>query len=188
MNSEIYSNIQQSVEGLGYILYDIQSLKELDEQILRVYILNKDTKEAITLLDCQKVSKVLNYYLDTNEPFGEEYFLEVSSIGVERELKEPMHFYYSIGDYVKIKTTKSQKLKGLIKDFKDNILTLQIDASKKAINPNKRLKKRQRLALQKEIQETTFKQDDEYKPNSDGDVEIKYSDISKARTYFKWQS
>ncbi len=187
MNGEIYSNIKQSVEGLGYILYDIQKTKELDEQILRVYILNKDTKKAITLLDCQKVSKVLNYYLDTNEPFDEEYFLEVSSVGVERELKEPMHFYYSIGDNVKIKTTSSQKLKGCIKEFKDNVLTLHIDTNKKAINPNKRLKKRQRLSLQQQMQESIIKKDGKFKPNSNGDVEIKYSDILKARTYFKWE-
>ena len=68
---------------------DVEFVKEGPYRYLRVTI---DKDEPVTLDDCQLVSQYLNSKLDDLDPIEEQYFLEVSSPGVERVLKKEREF------------------------------------------------------------------------------------------------
>lgn len=109
--------IKKIIQSCGVEFYDAESVVENERKIYRVYIASKD---GITLEKCEEISKIISPILDLNPPIKGKYFLEVSSPGIERNLKKPDHFILSIGDMVKIKLTNGDKLQGKIIDANDN--------------------------------------------------------------------
>ena len=71
--------------------------------------------------DCEKVSNSITELLDKEDVIPEQYFLEVSSPGIERTLKREKHLKDNIGNEVQIKLFKpfegKKQYKGILKDF-----------------------------------------------------------------------
>lgn len=135
LSQELENKIKVLVESLGFSLYDIVSLKDNENQILRISI----TKDGgVNLEHCQEVSLALSPLLDVEMPDYEKYFLEVSSPGIERVLKTPEHFKGAIGELVKIKTNDKKDFKGELVAILDTSLELEegviipLDSIKKA--------------------------------------------------------
>ena len=76
------------VEEFGYFLWDVEFVKEGGRRVLRITI---DSEEGITIDDCEKVHRAIDPVLDEADPIEEAYYLEVSSPGIERELRTDMH-------------------------------------------------------------------------------------------------
>ena len=76
--------VKDPIEKLGYSLYDVEYVKEGPEYYLRIYI---DKESGIDLNDCEKVNDEINDLLDQADYIKDQYFLEVSSPGIERILK-----------------------------------------------------------------------------------------------------
>ncbi len=72
-------------EELGYILWDVEYVKVGADMYLRITI---DSEDGITIDDCEKMHRAIDPLLDEADPIDEAYHLEVSSPGIERELKE----------------------------------------------------------------------------------------------------
>ena len=72
-------------ESLGYTVWDVEFVKEGTQWVLRITI---DSEEGITLDDCEKMHRAIDPLLDETDPIQDAYHLEISSPGVERELKE----------------------------------------------------------------------------------------------------
>lgn len=70
------------------------------DYFLRVYI---DKEEGIDLNDCEKVSNEINDILDKADYIDKQYFLEVSSPGIERILRKDKHLKQNIGKEVEIR-------------------------------------------------------------------------------------
>ena len=87
-------------EGFGYFVWDVEFVKEGGRKILRITI---DSEEGITIDDCEKMHRALDPVLDEADPIQEAYYLEVSSPGIERELKTDMHIEACEGWDVEIK-------------------------------------------------------------------------------------
>jgi ribosome maturation factor RimP len=115
------------VSEFGVTLYDTEIVVENEHKIYRVYIVSKD---GVTLDQCTQVTKVLSPIFDLNPPVEGEYFLEVSSPGVERKLSKPVHFQNSIGELVKIKHTELGKLKGKLLHADEKSITINDKVSK----------------------------------------------------------
>lgn len=113
--ANIEQKVQEVIEGkindLGYELYDVEYVKEGKDYYLRVYI---DNDIGISLDDCEKVSNGITDILDENDCVKEQYFLEVSSCGLERNLRQDKHFEQNIGNKVEIKLFKPQERKKTI--------------------------------------------------------------------------
>ena len=123
MNIELEEAIKTAIQGCNVQLYDIQKLKENKTNILRVTITSKD---GVSLEKCTEVSRMISPILDIYEPMNSKYNLEVSSPGIERKLKKLEHFYYSIGENVKIKDYTTDTTKGKLLEVDDNgIITIQ---------------------------------------------------------------
>lgn len=121
--------IQKKVEELGYILYDVQYTKEGQNYFLRVFIEKNDG--AIDLNDCEKVNDGINDLLDTADYIKEQYFLEVSSTGVEKVLRKDKHLKDNIGNEVEIKLfkpiNKQKEFIGILEDFSEDEITLKLE-------------------------------------------------------------
>ena len=82
----------------GYELYDLEFVKEGPDWFLRVYIEKKQGDAAapekihIGTEDCEKVSRFLSKKLDEKDPIKQNYYLEVSSPGIDRELVTDEHY------------------------------------------------------------------------------------------------
>lgn len=88
MVGKIAERITPLIEECGYEVWNISFDKEGSERYFRVEI---DSDDGITLDDCTKVSDLIDPILDEIPPSEEPYHLEVSSAGIERELKKPSH-------------------------------------------------------------------------------------------------
>ena len=80
--------ITPMADEMGYFLWDVEFVKEGADKYLRITI---DNEEGITIEDCEKFHRAIDPILDEADPISEAYILEVSSPGIERELKTPEH-------------------------------------------------------------------------------------------------
>lgn len=121
--------IQTKVEELGYTLYDVQYAKEGQNYFLRIFIEKEDG--TIDLNDCEKVNDGINDLLDTADYIKEQYFLEVSSTGVEKVLRKDKHLKDNIGNEVEIKLfkpiNKQKEFIGILEDFSEDEITLKLE-------------------------------------------------------------
>jgi ribosome maturation factor RimP len=120
--------ISAYVEKHNMELVDVEFVKEGPHRYLRVFI-DKD-EEKISLADCKLVSDYINERIDSIDPIKENYFLEVSSPGIERPLKKPRDFEKNIGQTVQAKLFspfEGQKIiDGILKSFDDETVTISI--------------------------------------------------------------
>lgn len=93
--------VKGEIEQLGYNLYDVQYVKEGQEYYLRIFI-EKDNG-SINLNDCEKVNDGINALLDEADYIKEQYFLEVSSTGLEKVLRKDVHLQDNIGNEIQLK-------------------------------------------------------------------------------------
>lgn len=92
--------ISPTVNELGCYLWDVEYVKEGSRQILRVTI---DKDDGVDIDDCEAVHRAIDPILDEADPIPVAYYLEVSSPGIERELRLPKHFHKYIGADVDVK-------------------------------------------------------------------------------------
>ena len=90
----VREGILPTVEELGYMLWDVEFVKEGSEWYLRITI---DSEEGITINDCEKVHRAIDPILDDIDPIEQAYHLEVSSPGIEREIKNEEHIDACLG-------------------------------------------------------------------------------------------
>lgn len=119
--------VKEPIEKLGYNLYDVEYVKEGPNYYLRVYI---DKANGIDLNDCEKVSDEINELLDKADYIKEQYFLEVSSPGIERKLKRDEHLQQNISQNIEIKLFKKdnngkKEYIGKLKSFNKDEITIE---------------------------------------------------------------
>lgn len=118
--------VVKSIENLGYQLYDVQYAKEGKDYFLRIFI---DNENGIDLNDCEKVNDGINEILDNADYIKEQYFLEVSSCGIERVLRKDKHLEESIGKEIELKLFKPLNGKkeyiGILKKFDKEKIEIQ---------------------------------------------------------------
>ncbi len=90
-------------EEQGYIIWDIEYVKEGGKQVLRFTI---DKEGGVGIEDCERFHRAVELLIDEADPIEDAYTLEVSSPGIERDLKYNWHFQASIGETVQIKLYK----------------------------------------------------------------------------------
>ena len=89
--------------GEGYEIYDVEYVKEGPHWFLRVFITSEN---GVDIDDCETISRALSTLLDEKDCISTNYFLEVSSPGIERILRQDEHFGNAVGENVRIKLYK----------------------------------------------------------------------------------
>ncbi len=121
----VEEEVKKVVESHGAKLYDTEVVNEDGRTIYRVYIL-KDGGVDLDL--CADISRDLSPMLDVYPPVSGQYYLEVSSPGVERTLKKPEHFINSVGSDVRLKLSSGDVVKGKLLGFEDGKVVLETSA------------------------------------------------------------
>lgn len=103
------ARLKALVEDAGATLYDTETTVEDGRKIFRIFI---TCKEGVSLEMCATLTHILSPILDLEPPVSGQYYLEVSSPGLERKLTKPEHFTLSVGEMVKLKTFAKETLEG----------------------------------------------------------------------------
>ncbi len=121
IEEKVENLLKPIVEKNGYQLYDVEYAKEGKNNFLRIFI---DKENGIDLNDCEKVNDAITDILDEENYIKDQYFLEVSSPGVERVLRKEKHLEQNIGNEVVVKLFKKdengkKEYQGILKNFND---------------------------------------------------------------------
>ncbi len=115
------------IEKEKFELVDVEYKKEGADWYLRLYI---DKPGGITLDDCQNVSKQLSELLDKEDPIKGNYFLEVSSPGLDRPLKKERDFVRFKGRTVEVKLYEAldgnKVIEGELIGLENNVIKLNV--------------------------------------------------------------
>ena len=87
-------------DEMGFFIWDVEFVKEGADKYLRITL---DNEEGININDCEAFHRAIDPLLDEADPISEAYILEVSSPGIERELKYPEHIDACEGWDVEVK-------------------------------------------------------------------------------------
>lgn len=142
MKKNIVLTVRQLIEGVieqnGYVLWDVEYQKEGTSYNLTVTI---DKDGEVDIDDCVKVNGLIDPILDKADPIEDSYYLEVSSAGLERELKYESHFKKFIGSEVEIKLFApidgKKSFKATLTGFEDGILKLCLDGKETELEQKK---------------------------------------------------
>ncbi len=122
--------IEPTVKELGYSIWDITYSKIGADYHLEITI---DNEAGINIEDCEKVHRAIDPILDECDPIEGFYYLEVSSPGVERELRTEEHILRSVGVKVEAKlfTAKdgAKSVTGILKSFSDGVIVIATELS-----------------------------------------------------------
>lgn len=120
---------------LGYEVWDIEYVKEAAEWFLRITI---DSPDGIDIEDCEKVHRAIDPVLDEADPIEDSYRLEVSSPGLEREIRTDAHFAACIGEKIIVKLfTKLDGQKeyiGILRSYENKQITIESPEGEKVID------------------------------------------------------
>ena len=129
IEEKVENLIKEKIENIGYDLYDVEYAKEGKNYFLRIYI---DKPEGIDLKDCEKVNSEITDILDKADYIKEQYFLEVSSPGIERVLRKDKHLEQNRNQEIHVKLFKKDKsgnkeYQGILTDFDEEKIVLDKD-------------------------------------------------------------
>ena len=124
----VREGIEPIVSELGYRIWDITYAKIGADYHLEITI---DSDDGIEISDCEKVHRAIDPVLDEIDPIEGFYYLEVSSPGVERELRLDEHISLSIGEKVEAKLFAPKdgvkSVVGILSSFEDGIIKIDCE-------------------------------------------------------------
>lgn len=137
IKEKVREAIESTVNGLGYRIWDVTYQKLGADYHLEITI---DSDDGINIDDCEKVHRAIDPILDEKDYIEGFYYLEVSSPGVERELRTEEHIRLSIGEKVEVKLFSAKdgrkSFVALLKSFEDGRITFDIDGEPVELNDN----------------------------------------------------
>ncbi|MFY9782711.1 MAG: ribosome maturation factor RimP [Acidimicrobiales bacterium] len=106
---------------LGLELYDV----EFSAGTLNVVV---SRPGGVDLEALTKANRTISEWLDANDPIPGRFTLDVSSPGLERRLRTPVHFQSAIGEVVTLRELRenepTRRLEGTVVDANENTITL----------------------------------------------------------------
>lgn len=136
--------VLDAVEECGCTLWDVEYVKDASGWNLIIYI---DREGGISLDDCEMVNDAVEPILDEADPIQGSYCLEISSPGLERELKTYEHMQAFLGTtvlvrlYTAFRGSKSFAATLLSVDPAADTVTFTLDSGEQAVFEHKTLAK-----------------------------------------------
>lgn len=96
----VESLVRSTVESMGFELCEVEFQKEYGNWTLTLYI---DREGGVDLDACEAVSKAVDPILDEADPIEQEYYLSVSSLGIDRPLKKDRDYERNLGNELSVK-------------------------------------------------------------------------------------
>ncbi|MBP2623511.1 ribosome maturation factor RimP [Streptococcus oricebi] len=132
---ELVRPIVEPVIEEPFELVDIEYGKLGGDFVLSIFV---DKPGGISLNDTADLTELISPLLDTikPDPFPDQYFLEVTSPGLERPLKDQEALAGAVGQYIHVglykALDKNKVFEGTLLSFEDEVLTLEyLDKTRK---------------------------------------------------------
>jgi len=131
----------------GYELSRVEFIKEADSWYLRIFVdkLAENGYVSMSMEDCEAVSRYLSSKLDEIDPITQNYYLEVSSPGLDRPLITERDFERFIGEMVDVKLyhplAGKKVLLGRLEGLSDGIITITDEKGKEKAFPKEQASK-----------------------------------------------
>ena len=97
---KVWEIAEPLADSLGIWIWDVEFVKEGARRVLRITV---DSEEGIDINECEALHRAIDPLLDEADLIEEQYYLEVSSPGIERELKTDIHLEACEGWDVEVK-------------------------------------------------------------------------------------
>ena len=127
--------IEPTVLELGYRIWDVTFSKIGADYHLEITI---DSDGGISIEDCERAHRAIDPILDECDPIEGFYYLEVSSPGIERELRTEAHIEACIGQMVEAKLFAPKDgrktVTGELVSFAEGAVTLLSDEGEITLN------------------------------------------------------
>ena len=135
IETNVIKILEPIIINLGYEVYDVIYEKEGKDNYLRIFI---DNGKQITLEDCEKVNNAITDILDEKDLIKSQYFLEVSSPGLERRIRTDKQLEMFKNEKIEIhlfKAIEKQKIiTGILKDYDQEKIVLQVDENEISVD------------------------------------------------------
>ncbi len=119
--------VKPYAEQLGLELWDVTFKKEGTDWYLRIFI---DKEGGVSIDDCVDLTHAVSQPLDDADPIPQNYMLEISSPGVERELTRDAHFAKYIGAPVTLRTIRPvdgvRDFAGTLEGYENKVITVSL--------------------------------------------------------------
>lgn len=117
-------------EKQGVYIVDVTYRKNDDVYSLCYYI---DKEGGVGIDECELFSKAIEEVLDAEDIIENNYTLEVSSPGADRQLTKEREFLYYKGREVDVKLYKAEnglkEFTGVLEDYKDDAVSIRLDGT-----------------------------------------------------------
>lgn len=114
------------VTEMGYRLWDVVFHKVGADPTLTITI---DNDEGITIEDCERVHRAIDPLLDEADPIEVSYQLEVSSPGIERDIRTDAHIAACMGEEIEARLYAPLEGKrvfvGILAAYEDGKVTIE---------------------------------------------------------------
>lgn len=111
---------------LGLEIISVDYVFENGVKILRIIA---NGENSLTIDEASKLNELISLKLDEEDYIDEEYYLEVSSEGIEKELRNDKDIIDAIGKYVNArfyeKIEKFKEIEGDLISFENDVLTIK---------------------------------------------------------------
>ena len=126
--STVFALAEDIAKANGCYIYDVEFVKR-GRNTFCVY--TRIVTEGLTLDKCGVISRALSDKLDEADPISQNYYLEVSSPGIERKLKRREHFDRYIGEKIDIGLYRpingSKQLSGELVGYDGTNITAEVN-------------------------------------------------------------
>lgn len=116
------------------VLYNVEKVKDYGMNVIRILIDDPNTLD----IDIDDVAAINQEILDeVNDLLPDDLYLEVSSVGVERELKTEkelelaLNKYIYVSSYEKIENLKTKDVYGYLESYDANTITVNANEKTK---------------------------------------------------------
>ena len=131
---QVEALITPVADELGLYIWDVEFAKRGPDNYLTVTI---DNDEGIDIEDCEKMHRAIDPLLDEVDIIDKAYMLEVSSPGIERDLKKDEHYEWAIGETLELKLyaplNGTKTVKGELVSFDNTALTVSVKGAETAV-------------------------------------------------------
>lgn len=121
-DNRIEEIIQPVLSDHGLLLVDLEWRPHRPRGVLRIFV---DKPAGVRVGDCERVSREIGDVLDVSGLISEAYDLEVSSPGLDRQLRSEREYRWAIGKAVRCWFAGGAEVRGRLTDVGGERLTLE---------------------------------------------------------------
>lgn len=126
LEQNIAEHVKPEFEKLGYLLVDVEYKKEGKDFFLRLFM---DKNGGVTIEDCVRASEEISEKLDEWDLISGAYFLDVSSPGAERPIKNEEDLQTTLNNGIYVKTYQQigseKEWTGVLTAYDEDTVTIE---------------------------------------------------------------